>query len=41
MDCRERRSHTRGVYHTQNTQRMGTAMVYQEEEADTSIIVIE
>ena len=41
MDCSERRSHTRGVYPTQNTQRMGTEMVYQEEEADTSIIVIE
>ena len=34
MDCRERGSHARGVYPTQDTSRMGTARVKQEEEAD-------
>ena len=43
MECRERGSHGRGVYptRTQDTSRMGTARVKQEEEADTRIIVIE
>ena len=41
MDRRERGSHARGVYPTQDTQRMGTAIVNQEEEADTRIIIIE
>ena len=41
MDCRERESHARGVYPTQDTSRMGTAMVKKEEEADTKIIVKE
>ena len=39
MGCRERGSHTRGVYPTQGTSRMGTARVKREEEADTRIIV--
>ena len=38
MDCRERGSHARGVYLTQDTSLMGTARVKQEEEADTRII---
>ena len=38
MDCRERESHARGVYLTQDTSRMGTASVKQEEEADTRIM---
>ena len=41
MDCRERGSHARAVYPTQDTSRMGTAGVKQEEEADTRIIAIE
>ena len=41
MDCRERGSRARGgVYSTQDTSRMGTARVKQEEEADNRIIVI-
>ena len=40
MDCRERGSHARGNP-TQNTSRMGTVRVKQEEEVDTRIIVIE
>ena len=36
MDYREAGSHTRGVYPTQDTSRIGTAKVEQEEEADTS-----
>ena len=39
MDYRERGSHARGVYLTQDTSRMGTARVKQEQEADTRIIV--
>ena len=35
MDYRERGSHARGVYHTQDTPRMGTARVKQEEKKDT------
>ena len=35
MDCKERRSHARGVYPTQDASRMETARVNQEEEADT------
>ena len=31
MGCRERGTHARGVYATQDTSRMGTAMVKQEE----------
>ena len=30
MACGERGSHARGVYHTQDTSRMGTARVKQE-----------
>ena len=36
----ERGSHARGVYLTQDTSRMGTAGVKQEEEADTRIMQI-
>ena len=39
IDYRERGSHSRGVYSTQDTSRMGTARVKEEEEADTRIIV--
>ena len=39
MDYRERGSHARGVYPTQDTLSMGTARV--NEEADTRIIVID
>ena len=38
MDYREQGSHARGVYLTQDTSRMGTARVKQEEEADIRII---
>ena len=41
MDCRERGSHARGVYTTQDTLRMGTAKMKQEEGEDTRIIVSE
>ena len=41
MDYRERRSHARFVYLTQDTSRMGIARVKQEKEADTRIIVKE
>ena len=41
MDCMERGSHGRSVYPTQDTSRMVTAMVRQEEETDTRIIVKE
>ena len=34
MDCRERGSYARGVYPTQDTSRMGTVRVKQEEETD-------
>ena len=37
MDCRERGSHARGVYPTQYTSRMGTAIVMKEEETHTGI----
>ena len=40
-DCRDRGSHARGVYPSQDTSRMGTATVKQEEEADTRIIAKE
>ena len=33
-DCRERGSHARGEYHTQDSSRMEIAMAKQEEEAD-------
>ena len=39
--CRERGSHARGVYLTQDASRMGTARVKQEEGADTRIIAKE
>ena len=39
INCRERGSDARGVYPTQDTLRMGTARVKQEEEADTGVIV--
>ena len=35
MEYRERGSHARGVYLTQDTSRMGILRVKQEEEADT------
>ena len=38
MDYRERGSHARGMYPTQNTLRMGTARVKQEEETNTKIM---
>ena len=41
IDYRERRSHARGVYPTQNTSRIGTTRVKLEKEADSSIIVKE
>ena len=41
MDYRKRGSHARGVYPTQDTPRMGTAMMTQEEETETRLIVIE
>ena len=41
MDCRGHESHARGVHSTQDTSRVGTAKVKQEEEADTRIIVKE
>ena len=41
MDYRERASHARGVYPTQDASRMGTARVKQEEEANIRIIVKE
>ena len=39
MDYWERGSHARGVDLTQDTSRIGTARVKQEEETDTRIIV--
>ena len=39
MDYRERGSHARGVYPAQDTSRMGTARVKQEEEKDTRVKV--
>ena len=41
MNCTDRGSKARGVYLTQDTSRMGTERVKQEEEADTRIIVKE
>ena len=41
MDCRDRRSHARGVYPTQYTSRMEAARLKEEEKADTRIIVKE
>ena len=41
IDYRERESHARGVYPTQDTSRLGTARLKGENEADTSVIVIE
>ena len=41
MDCKERGSRARGVYHTQDTSRVGTAKVKQAKEADTRIIAKE
>ena len=38
MDYRERGYRARGVYLTQDTSRMETAMVKQEEDADARII---
>ena len=38
MDFRERGSHARGVYPTQDISRMGTAREKQEEEAGTRIM---
>ena len=39
MDYKERGFHERGVYPTQDTSRMKTERVKEEEEADTKIIV--
>ena len=39
MDFRERGSHARGIYPTQDTSRMASTKVKQEEEADTRVIV--
>ena len=36
--CKVRGFHARGVYPTQDTSRMGTAWVKQEQKADTRII---
>ena len=43
MDYRERESHAhaRGVYLTQDTPRMGTGRIKQEEAAETKVIVRE
>ena len=41
MDYREQRSRAPGAYPTQDTPRMGTAKMKQEEEAETRLIVIE
>ena len=41
MVCRERGSHARGVYPKQDTSRLGTARVKQEEEENKRIIVRE
>ena len=41
MDYRERESHARGVYPTQDTSRIETAMVKQEEKVGTKKIVKE
>ena len=41
MSCRDRGSYARGVYPTQDTSRMGTTIVKQEEEADTRILANE
>ena len=41
MDYRERGFHARDAYPTQDTSRMKTPRVKQEEEADTSILVID
>ena len=41
MDCRDRVSYARGVHPTQDTSRMRTARVKQEEEPDTRMTVKE
>ena len=41
MDYRERGTHARGVYLTQDTSRMGTVIVKEEEKTDTRIIAKE
>ena len=41
MDYRERGSQARGVYLTQDTSRIETARVKEEEEADTRMIARE
>ena len=41
MDNRERGSHARSVYPTQDSPRIETARIKQEEETDTRITVIE
>ena len=38
MDRREQGSHARGGYPTHHTQRMGTAIVNQEEEEDSRVM---
>ena len=41
MGCRERGSHALGVYPRQDTSRMGTARMKQEEETNTRMIARE
>ena len=41
MDYRERRSNARGVHPTQDTSRMGTVMVKQNEKEETTIMAEE
>ena len=41
MDYREQRFHARGVYPTQDTSRMATARVRQEEQTDATVIARE
>ena len=38
MNCRERESHARGEYLTQDTTRMGTGRMQREKEADIRIL---
>ena len=40
MNYREQGSYARSVHPTQDTPRMGTAMIKQEEKVDTRILVI-
>ena len=40
MDYRDRGFHARGVYPTQDSSRIGTATMEQEEEADTRTVKV-